>query len=86
MMRQLRTDDLSWRQIDDEIVALDARAGNYLSINGAGTLLWPSLVAGATPEQLAQILVGAYEIDEARAGVDAAGFVSSLAAQGLLAA
>jgi Coenzyme PQQ synthesis protein D (PqqD) len=85
-MFRLRADEISWRQIDDEIVALDARAGSYLSISGAGTLLWPALVTGATPEQLAQILIRAYEINEARARADVADFVSSLAAQDLLVA
>ncbi len=48
----LRTDDLEWRHIDDEIILLDARQGAYLATNGSGTLLWRAIATGATREQL----------------------------------
>lgn len=84
-MLQLRTDGLNWRQIDDEIVALDSAGGAYLAINGPGALLWAPLVDGATPEQLANILVEAYGIDELQAAADTEAFLGSLGEQGLLA-
>ena len=86
MTLRLRTDDLEWRQIDDEIILLDAREGTYLSINGSGTLLWRAIASGATREQLVKALVDTYGIDERRATGDAEEFVASLASQGLLAA
>ena len=86
MTFRLRTEELSWRQIDDEIVILDSSRANYLAINGAGARLWPALVQGATLEQLADLLVEAYGLDSARARADAGRFVSSLSEQGLMAA
>lgn len=86
MILQLRTDGLNWRQIDNEIVALDGAGGSYLAINGSGALLWPSLAHGATREQLAKILVDAYGISEPRAAADTEAFLASLGEQGLLAA
>jgi hypothetical protein len=86
MTLRLRTDELNWRQIDDEIVALDGRKGAYLAINGSGALLWPLLVDGATPEQLVAVLVESYGIDKREAAADTDEFVSALSDQGLLAA
>jgi hypothetical protein len=84
MTLQLRTSELNWREIDGDIVALDARGGNYLAINAAGALLWSSLVSGATREQLIERLIEAYGIDAARATADTDAFVLSLTAHGLL--
>jgi Coenzyme PQQ synthesis protein D (PqqD) len=84
MTLRLRTGDLEWREIDDEIVLLDGRQATYLSTNGSGTLLWRALADGATREQLVSLLVDAYAIDERRATADADEFVALLASKGLL--
>ena len=81
---RLRDTDLHWREIDGEVIALEARGSTYLAANGAGTLLWRALAAGATPEALADELVRAYGIDRGRATADAEAFVAQLRAQGLL--
>jgi hypothetical protein len=86
MTLRLRTEELSWRKIDEEIVALDGRRSDYLAINGSGALLWPLLVDGATPEQLVSVLVESYGVDESRAAADTEAFVSALSDQGLLVA
>jgi hypothetical protein len=84
MNLKLRSEDLEWRHLDDEIVVLDGREGTYLSINGSGALLWPSLATGATSEELIGTLVKTYEVDESQARADTEQFVASLRAQGLL--
>jgi hypothetical protein len=81
---RLRDTDLHWREIDGEIVALEARGSRYVAANGAGTVLWRSLVAGATRETLADELVKVYGIDRERAQGDVARFIDALSAQGLL--
>jgi hypothetical protein len=82
---RLRDTDLHWREIDGEVIALEARGSTYVAANGAGTLLWRALVAGSTREGLADELVRAYGIDPSRATADADRFVTELAEQGLLA-
>jgi hypothetical protein len=81
---KLRDADLHWREIDGEIIALEARGSTYVAANGAGTLLWRSLASGTTPDALADELVRAYGIDRGRATADAEAFVAQLRAQGLL--
>jgi hypothetical protein len=82
---KLRDTDLHWREIDGEIIALEARGSTYVAANGAGTLLWRSLAAGTTSDALADELVRAYGIDHERATADAGAFVAQLREQGLLA-
>jgi hypothetical protein len=81
---RLRDADLHWREIDDEVVALEVRRSTYLAANPAGTLLWRALAGGSTREQLADGLVAAYGIDRDRALADTDAFLAELTALGLL--
>jgi len=82
----LRTDDLSWREIDDEIVALEGRRSMYLAANSSGGLLWRMLARGTTRDELAAALAGAYGLDAAAAGADTDRFLEQMRTAGLLAA
>lgn len=81
---RLRGQDLSWRELDGEIVALDGGKSVYVATNRAGTLLWQRLAAGATREQLADELVDAFGIAADQAATDVDRFVSELETNGLL--
>jgi hypothetical protein len=81
---KLRETDLHWREIDGEIIALEARGSRYVAANGPGAVLWRALVGGTTRDGLADALVRAYGIDRERAADDADRFVDVLAEQGLL--
>lgn len=82
---RLRDEDLHWREIDGEVIALEARGSTYVAANGSGTVLWRVLAGGCTHEDLVDELVRTYGIDRRRAAADADGFVAALAEQGLLA-
>lgn len=84
-MLRIRDTDLHWREIDGEIIALEAQGSTYVAANRAGTVLWRELAGGATREDLVAALVGAYGIDRGRAAADADRFVAELAEQRLLA-
>jgi coenzyme PQQ synthesis protein D (PqqD) len=81
---RLREEDLSWRQIDAEIVAVDVTKSTYLSANESGAVLWSLLVDGATRTELATALEDRYGIDRGRAEADADAFVAALESRGLL--
>lgn len=80
---KIRDDDLSWRQVGDEIIVLDLRSNAYLSINSTGTALWEMLVDGSTSATMEARLVADYGVDE-RARTDVEEFVVMLTDQGLL--
>lgn len=81
---KLRGEGLSWREIDDEVVALDMETATYLSANASGRLLWRALAAGATREELVSCLVDEFEIDAERAAADVDTFIAELSERGLL--
>jgi hypothetical protein len=81
----LRTSDLEWREIEDEVIAVDVKTSTYLSANGSGMLLWQELAKGTTKETLVDRLVEAYGIGRERAEADVDGFLEELGSRGLLA-
>ena len=83
---RLRADGVHWREIDGEVVALEARSSTYVASNASGALLWRELAAGTTRERLVTALADAYGIDRARGEADVDRFLAELAAQDLLAA
>jgi len=85
MTLRLREEDLEWREIDDEIVVLDARDAAYLAVSGAGILIWSLLSEATDRDSLVHALVDRYGIDRTRAGEDVDAFLSSLVDRGLLA-
>ena len=79
-----RTQDIAWKQIDDEIVILDLRTHRYLSLNHSGTVLWPQLVAGASRQQLVDALVDAYRVPPVQAATDLERLLAQLSERDLL--
>src|ERR1700753_251224 len=80
----LRKEDLEWREIDGEIVALDGKGAMYLSLSGSGAMLWRLLADGAERDRLADALVDHYGIDADRACEDLDSFLTTLGERGLL--
>jgi Coenzyme PQQ synthesis protein D (PqqD) len=80
----LRQDDLAWRTVEDELIAIDVRESTYLTANDSGRLLWGALANGATSEELAARLVDAFAIDPAAAQADVETFLGDLRERGLL--
>jgi hypothetical protein len=80
----LRKQQLEWRQIDDEIVALDTEDSVYLAARGSGALLWRLLGESTTRDRMVEALLEAYGIDATRAAEDVDGFLATLDARGLL--
>ena len=81
---RLRGDDLAWRTVDAELIAIDVRDSNYLSANDSGLLMWNALAAGTTREDLVASLVDAYGIDAGTASQDVDAFLADLKERGLL--
>ena len=84
MTLSLREQDLDWREIADEIVALDAQGSEYLAVRGSGAILWRLLAESTTRDGLIQALVETYDIDPTRAGDDVNEFLATLNERGLL--
>ena len=82
---RLRDTDLHWREIDGEVIALEAGGSTYVAANGSGTLLWRALAAGTTRDALVDELARTYGLDRVQAEADTDRFLAQLRDQGLLA-
>lgn len=85
MRLELRQLDLMWREIEGQVVALDSRTWEYLSVNGSGRLLWGQLAEGATADELVASLRETYDVSEENARADVGSFVEMLRDKELLA-
>jgi hypothetical protein len=81
---RLRSGALEWREIEDEVVAVDTRKSVYIAINHSGAVLWPALATGATREQLVDRLTDFFEIDRGSAEKDIDSFLGLLDEHDLL--
>ena len=82
---RLRQDELVWREIDNELIAVDVASSAYLSANPTGALLWQMLAAGTTRQDLIDRLVERFGISSEQAATDVDAFLKSLEARRLLA-
>lgn len=81
---RLRTDDLEWREVHGEVVAIDLKGSVYFTLNRTGAELWPALSEGATREQLVERLCARFGVDEETAGRDVDAFLEMLRERELL--
>ncbi len=81
---RLRREDLTWSRVDDEIVVLDNRTWEYLTVSGSGTALWELLLEGADRPRLVEHLLATFEVAPDRATADVEGWLAKLADLGLL--
>jgi hypothetical protein len=81
---RLRVDDITWREIDGDLVILDLRSSTYLTANASASVLMRQLTEDQTLPELVKALVDEFEIPEQRARQDAQAFVDELSERGLL--
>jgi phosphoserine phosphatase len=81
---RVRTQNLSWRQVGDEVVILDLDDTVYLTLNPSGAILWEALAEGATETELVEKLTGAFGISEDQAHTDLEAFLDRCRQEKLL--
>ena len=81
---RLRASDVTWREIDGDLVILDLRSSTYFTANASASVLMRELAEERTDAQLQASLVDEYGITPEEAEADVNSFVDSLAHAGLL--
>jgi len=84
MTIKLRSQEVSWREVEGEAVVLDMRSSTYFQANRSATVLLKALVDGAEHQQLVDRLVTAYGLAPEQAAADVGWFLSELERRGLL--
>ncbi|MGH8900632.1 MAG: PqqD family protein [Egibacteraceae bacterium] len=84
MTLRIRGQDLVWRTVGDEVIALDLRSSKYLRVNATGALLWQHMQSPAGREALVDALVDRFDLPREQAAGDLDGFLAMLSENELL--
>ena len=57
-------DDLSWRDVDGELVALNTDSGKYYSFNDVGREVWLAVAEGKSMEDLLNLVESEYDVPD----------------------
>lgn len=83
-MIRVKTADLMWSRVGEEVVVLDRRTDMYLGVNPTGAALWDLLVEGCTREQLVERVADRWGIPADGAARDVDDFLAGLRSEDLL--
>ncbi|MGE0353069.1 MAG: PqqD family protein [Gemmatimonadales bacterium] len=83
-MRYSVSQSVRTQQLDDELILLDLRGGEYFSLNASGAQVWRALEAGTPLEMMAQELGGDWPVDVGQRRQLIQALVDDLCARGLL--
>lgn len=81
----IRQTGVSWREVNGEVIALDLESSSYFTTNRTGSLMWTTLVHGATRGELIELLRSTYGVSPEVAQSDVDDFLDVLDAHRLLA-
>jgi hypothetical protein len=76
--------ELSWREIDNDLVAVDTGTGEYHCFNDVGRVIWLGIANGHDDASIVRSIVEAFSTESDRAASDLAVFVADLSSRGLL--
>ena len=82
--RVQRREDVPWKVLDDTVIILDLKEGDFFELDEVAARIWNGLDGVRTIEELARALVDQYGIDIETARSDVIAFVSDLYAKGLV--
>ncbi|WP_186441018.1 PqqD family protein [Desulfamplus magnetovallimortis] len=76
--------DLTWRDLNGELVVLNSKNGDYHMFNEVGRLIWLALVDNQNTSDIATSITESFEVDFDHALKDVQNFVHDIAQRGLL--
>lgn len=81
---RIRTENVTWQEIDGELVILDLQKSTYLTTNAVGAVLAKHLTEERTLDDLVALLTSMYGIDRETAIHDTEAFLQQLNSKDLL--
>ena len=81
---RLKSEGITWQDVDGQVVVLDLRSSLYLELNSSASRLYVELAGGAEREQLVTLLQTTYGIEHEVAHRDVEAFVQSMRQHDLL--
>ena len=81
---RLRSDELVWSKVGEDVVILELASSTYFTVRGSGTAIIERLVDGATKDVLVDDLTSRFEVDQETARADVERFLKDLADKNML--
>ena len=81
---RIRKNGITWRELDGQIVVLDLESSRYVTVSGAGAVIWERLIPGASLDEIVADLVEVFDIDVATARSDSEAFLGELRDRNIL--
>ena len=77
-------EEVSWRDVNGEMVVLKLTSGEYYTFNEVGRITWLALAEGKEIEETVQMVIDEYDVTFEKAKSDVENFAMSLIKQELL--
>lgn len=78
------SDNIEWKQFDEESVLLNTATGAYFRLNRVGSFIWPLLDGDLDQEEIVRKVIRYFDVSAARARQDVTAFVEELLAEKLI--
>ena len=72
------------QEVDGEMVLLDMESENYFGLDEVGTAIWQAMQEKETLQEVLEVLLEQYEVEEEMLKSDLSGFVEKLVESGLV--
>ena len=76
--------DISWQDVDGEVVILDSRGRKYYTVNESAVPLWLLLTGGTTRDEMVDLLTTTHGLERGRVEQDVDVFLDQLRTKRLL--
>jgi Coenzyme PQQ synthesis protein D (PqqD) len=83
-MRVEISEDVVWRDLDDEVVILDIVSNQYFGLNGAGGAMWRLLAGHGSVDEIVARLAEQFDAGAEQLRTDLEALIKDLEGKGLL--
>ena len=78
------SEDVTWRDVDEEMIVLHLPTGKYYTFNNTGHLAWQQLAEGKKTSEIKTLIMEKYEVDEETAARDLTIFINGMKEHNLI--
>ncbi len=77
-------EDFTWRDVNDEVVVLNVKSGEYFTFNDVGRFVWKAISSGKNVDESVRMVVDEYDVEPEKAASEIRDFIRNIVAQKML--
>jgi len=78
------TENFAWRNVNDEIIILNLKSGEYFTLNDVAQCIWSAVTEEKSVEEIKVKIIDEYDVSTERAERDIDNFIAGMIEQGLI--